>query len=111
MVTEELDRPELAPDLAGASSFVLALREELRRGRLSCLEPFALGDLQVEVCSGSDSVWAIIRRLACSVRHWVVLGGLGTEHIDDQARQFGGRAHPQGFIVHAQAVARPCGGG
>lgn len=46
----------------GISPFVLALREELRDGSMKRLGRFDLGDLGVEVCSGRDSVWALIRR-------------------------------------------------
>jgi hypothetical protein len=53
---------QLAPSLVGASAFVLALREELQSGALNCLGAFQLGDLSVEVCTGVDSVWALIRR-------------------------------------------------
>lgn len=51
----------LEADLPGVSGFVLALREELRAG-MKRLGSFELGDLAVEVCAGSDSVWALIRR-------------------------------------------------
>lgn len=53
--------PKLDADLPGVSGFTLALREELRAG-MKRLGKFALGDLEVEVCAGKDSVWAIIRR-------------------------------------------------
>lgn len=46
----------------GISPFVLALREELRDGSMKRLGRFDLGDLQVEVCKGRDSVWAFVRR-------------------------------------------------
>jgi hypothetical protein len=46
----------------GISPHVLALREELREGSMKRLGRFALGDLDVEVCEGRDSIWAIIRR-------------------------------------------------
>src|SRR4051812_37087804 len=45
-----------------ASPYVLALREELREGRMKRLGRFGLGDLQAEVCRGRDAVWCIIRR-------------------------------------------------
>lgn len=53
--------PGLDSDLPGVSGFVLALREQLRAG-MKKLGDFSLGDLTVEVCVGSDSVWALIRR-------------------------------------------------
>ena len=53
--------PALDGDLPGVSGFVLALREQLRAG-MKKLGDFSLGDLTVEVCVGSDSVWALIRR-------------------------------------------------
>jgi hypothetical protein len=46
----------------GISPFVLALREELRDGSMKRQGRFGLGDLEVEVCAGRDSVWAIVRR-------------------------------------------------
>jgi hypothetical protein len=45
----------------GASLYVLALREELAHG-LRVHGRFDLGDLSVEVGSGADSIWAIVRR-------------------------------------------------
>lgn len=50
------------PELAGISPYVLALREELREGSMKKCGGFALGDLDVEVCEGRDSIWALIRR-------------------------------------------------
>jgi hypothetical protein len=50
------------PRVEGISPFVLALREELNAGSLKRRGSFPLGDLDVEVCEGRDSVWAIIRR-------------------------------------------------
>src|SRR5690349_20908612 len=45
-----------------ASPFVLALREELRRNSMKRRGRFALGDLEVEVCQGTDSLWCLVRR-------------------------------------------------
>lgn len=42
--------------------YVLALREELRARTMKRQGRFALGDLEVEVCSGRDSLWCVIRR-------------------------------------------------
>jgi len=53
---------DLKRRLKGVSPYVLALREELRQGSQKRLGRFALGDLEVEVREGSDSIWAIIRR-------------------------------------------------
>jgi hypothetical protein len=50
------------PQSAAISPFVLSLREELRDGSMKRRGRFALGDLDVEVCEGRDSVWAIVRR-------------------------------------------------
>ena len=44
------------------SPFVLTLREELSGKGMKRLARFALGDLEVEVCQGQDSVWCLIRR-------------------------------------------------
>jgi hypothetical protein len=53
---------DLKQKVEGVSPYVLALREELRRGSMKRLGQFALGDLDVEVCEGNDSIWALIRR-------------------------------------------------
>jgi hypothetical protein len=45
-----------------ASPYVLSLKEELREGSMKRRGRFDLGDLDVEVCEGRESVWAIIRR-------------------------------------------------
>ncbi|HEY6815498.1 MAG TPA: hypothetical protein VI168_08170 [Croceibacterium sp.] len=47
------------------SPYVLALREELRDGRMKRIAKFDLGDLAVEVCQGRDSLWCLIRREGC----------------------------------------------
>jgi hypothetical protein len=47
---------------ATATPLALALEAELRTNALKRLGKFALGDLEVEVCSGGDSVWCLIRR-------------------------------------------------
>lgn len=44
------------------SPTVLALRAELAGGGMRRHDAFALGDIGVEVCEGSDSLWAILRR-------------------------------------------------
>jgi hypothetical protein len=45
------------------SAYTLALRSELRAGTMRRHGGFALGDLSVEIVSGLDSAWAIVRRL------------------------------------------------
>jgi hypothetical protein len=45
-----------------ASPYLLALRQELKSGSLSPFGTIPLGDLTAELCAGSDSVWAIVRR-------------------------------------------------
>ncbi|MFV3131326.1 hypothetical protein [Niveispirillum sp. KHB5.9] len=52
----------------GLSPHVLALRQALRDGALKTITRFAVGDLNVELCTMGDSVWALIRRVG--------LGGL-----------------------------------
>ena len=49
------------PDVK-VTPYVLALREELRAGKMKRLGRFGLGELDVEVCQGRDSVWCLIRR-------------------------------------------------
>ena len=44
------------------SPFAIALREELRAGSLRPLGSAPLGDLELEVCTGRDSVWVLVRR-------------------------------------------------
>src|SRR5688572_2716373 len=44
------------------SPFAIALREELRAGSLRSLATAPLGDLEIEVCTGRDSVWVLVRR-------------------------------------------------
>ena len=53
---------DLGKRVSGISPFVLALREELSAGSMKRRGSFALGDLDVEVCEGRDSIWAIVRR-------------------------------------------------
>ena len=53
---------DLGRKVSGISPFVLALREELSAGSMKRRGSFALGDLDVEVCEGRDSIWAIVRR-------------------------------------------------
>src|SRR5690606_16408455 len=45
-----------------ASPYLLTLREELRAGAMKRLGRFGLGDFEVEVCQGRDSVWCLVRR-------------------------------------------------
>ena len=45
-----------------ASPYVLALAEELSTGTMKRLATFALGDLEVEVSAGRDSLWCLVRR-------------------------------------------------
>ena len=53
---------DIDQSLEGISPYVLALRDELRDGSMKRRARLALGDLDVEVCEGRDSVWAIVRR-------------------------------------------------
>lgn len=53
---------DLKHRVEGISPYVLALREELESSSMKRHGRFALGDLDVEVCEGRDSIWAIIRR-------------------------------------------------
>ena len=53
---------DLKVRVGGLSPYVLALREELLDGAMKRLGTFGLGDLDVEVCEGRDSIWALIRR-------------------------------------------------
>lgn len=46
----------------GVSAYVLLLRDELASGTMKTVETVALGPLTIDVCAGSDSLWAIIRR-------------------------------------------------
>lgn len=46
----------------GISPTTLALHSELQRGTLKRHRAFGFGDFSAEVCSGIDSLWAIIRR-------------------------------------------------
>jgi len=52
----------LNPDVAGVSSYVLALRQSLRERQAKPLASFSLGALKVEVRIAADSVWALVRR-------------------------------------------------
>lgn len=61
------------------SSYAIALREELRAGTMRSLGKADLGDLDLELCSGRDSVWLIVRRpghggLALRAAHVPVAG-------------------------------------
>jgi hypothetical protein len=55
-------RPAKAGKLQGVSPNVLLLREELRTGSMEEVARLTLGELDIEVSSGHDSLWAIIRR-------------------------------------------------
>jgi hypothetical protein len=46
----------------GASPYALALRDELANRSMKRLCVFQLGDLDIEICHGADSIWALIRR-------------------------------------------------
>ena len=48
--------------ILGASPYVLALRKAFTDGTLQTITRFTPGDLSVELCASSDSIWAIIRR-------------------------------------------------
>ena len=57
--------PETVADQQNlVSPSILALREDLREGRMRRIARFALGDLDVEVCQGRDAIWCLIRRQA-----------------------------------------------
>lgn len=55
------DTTELDKDVI-ASPYVLGLKEELANGSMRRLGKTRLGDLDVEICQGCDSVWVIVRR-------------------------------------------------
>ncbi|MDP5279211.1 hypothetical protein Q9Q95_09785 [Sphingomonas sp. DG1-23] len=44
------------------SPYVLALREELAAGTMRRIGQAGLGDLDAEICEGTDSLWVIVRR-------------------------------------------------
>lgn len=52
---------ELQRDIS-TSPFALGLRGELARGTTRQLRQTGLGDLDVEICQGADSLWVIVRR-------------------------------------------------
>ena len=67
-------RPAKAGKLAGVSPNVLLLRNELRAGTMETVATLALGSRTIDICTGADSLWAIIRRprrggLALRVAH------------------------------------------
>jgi hypothetical protein len=69
---------EAGADIVAASPFAIALREELRRGGMEPLGQFQLGDLSIDIRSGTDSVWALIRRPGCgglALRVLYIAGG------------------------------------
>ena len=49
-------------DISGLSPFALALQKELANAGLQSIGEFALGGFAVEVASGADSLWAMVRR-------------------------------------------------
>jgi hypothetical protein len=51
-----------APDVAGISPFMLSLRQALQDGATKTLARFALGELEIELATSADSLWALIRR-------------------------------------------------
>lgn len=53
---------EAARKLAAASPYALGLREALVKRAMKRLTVFELGDLDVEIAYGADSLWALIRR-------------------------------------------------
>ncbi len=52
----------VSTEIPGASPYTLALRAELAERSMKRVAVFQLGDLDVEVVLGADSLWAIIRR-------------------------------------------------
>ena len=73
-------RPAKAGKLAGVSPNVLLLRNELRAGAMETVATLTLGSRTIDICTGADSLWAIIRRprrggLALRVAH--APGGCG----------------------------------
>jgi hypothetical protein len=56
-----MSRASQARQAETLSPTVLALREELAEGGLRRIGAFALGDRQVEVCQGRDSLWCLVR--------------------------------------------------
>jgi hypothetical protein len=74
-------RPAKAGKLPAVSHNVLLLREELRAGTMQQVTTLALADLAIEIASGHDALWAIVRRkgrggLALRAAH--APGGCGT---------------------------------
>lgn len=57
---KSMKQPTEQPNIASPNA--LSLKEELAAGSMKRLDAFELGDLQVEVCAGRDSVWCLIRR-------------------------------------------------
>jgi hypothetical protein len=64
VATEKASEGQTAthPPETAASPHVVTLREEMRRGTLKREGAFRLGDLEVEIRSGRDSLWCLIRR-------------------------------------------------
>lgn len=52
----------MAKDVPGLSAYVLSLRNALREGGMERIALVPLGDLAVEVCRSTDSIWVLIRR-------------------------------------------------
>jgi hypothetical protein len=48
--------------ISGVSPFVLALQKDLSGGAIRPLGSFAIGGLAVEIASGAESLWALVRR-------------------------------------------------
>ncbi len=48
--------------IESASAYVLALRAELRGGEMRQWGRFTLGDLEVDILGGRDSLWGVVRR-------------------------------------------------
>lgn len=55
-------RPAKAGKLPGVSHYVLLLRDELCSGSMDIVATLSLGDLEVEIAAGRDSLWAVVRR-------------------------------------------------
>jgi hypothetical protein len=49
-------------DLAGISPYVLGLRQALQAGATKSVARISIGELDVELATGADSLWALIRR-------------------------------------------------
>ncbi len=80
------DRPATA-----YSAHVVALREELRGKAMRRIARFDLGDLDVEICRGGDSIWAIVRRDGAggvALRAaYAPTGGFATRRVDPEGTE------------------------